>query len=112
MLPGITRGAVMNLARDAGYDVIERRIDRSELYLADEVFLTGTGAQVAPVASIDDRKFGSSGFPVSLDIQARYFAAVRGTDPRYAHSGSSPRAWCRRSAAATSPAGRRCQAPR
>ena len=84
VLPGITRGAVMTIARDAGYEVVERRVDRSELYTADEVFLTGTGVQVAPVASIDDRPIGSDGFPVSLDIQRRYFAAVRGTDPRYA----------------------------
>lgn len=85
VLPGITRAAVIGIARDAGYSVVERRIDRSELYLADEVFLTGTGAQVAPIASIDDRPVGSAGFPVSLDIQRRYFAAVRGTDPRYAN---------------------------
>jgi branched-chain amino acid aminotransferase len=84
VLGGITRGAILKLAADAGYDVVERRIDRSELYLADEVFLTGTGVQVAPIASIDDRPIGSDGFPVSLDIQRRYFAAVRGNDPRYA----------------------------
>jgi branched-chain amino acid aminotransferase len=85
VLPGITRRAVIEIARDAGHEVVERRIDRSELYLADEVFLTGTGVQVAPIASIDDRPVGSSDFPVALDIQRRYFAAVRGTDPRYAH---------------------------
>jgi branched-chain amino acid aminotransferase len=85
VLPGITRTAILEIARDAGYTVAERRIDRSELYLADEVFLTGTGAQVAPVASIDDRPVGDAARPVSLDIQARYFEAVRGTDPRYAH---------------------------
>lgn len=85
VLAGITRGAVLQIARDAGYDVVERRIDRSELYVADEVFLSGTGVQVAPVASIDDRPIGTGAFPVALDIQARYFAAVRGTDPRYAH---------------------------
>ena len=84
VLNGITRRAIMTIAADAGYDVVERRIDRSELYLADEVFLTGTGVQVAPIASIDDRPIGSEAFPVSLDIQRRYFAAVRGTDPRYA----------------------------
>jgi branched-chain amino acid aminotransferase len=84
VLSGITRRAIMQVAADAGYDVVERRIDRSELYLADEVFLTGTGVQVAPIASIDDRPIVSDGFPVSLDIQRRYFAAVRGTDPRYA----------------------------
>jgi branched-chain amino acid aminotransferase len=85
VLPGITRQAVIEIARDAGHEVVERRIDRSELYLADEVFLTGTGVQVAPIASIDDRPIGSPDFPVALDIQRRYFAAVRGTDPRYAH---------------------------
>ena len=84
VLAGITRRAILQIAADAGYDVAERRINRSELYLADEVFLTGTGVQVAPIASIDDRPIGSDGFPVSLDIQRRYFAAVRGTDPRYA----------------------------
>ncbi|HEY6607719.1 MAG TPA: branched-chain amino acid transaminase [Candidatus Limnocylindria bacterium] len=85
VLGGITRRAILEIARDAGYAVAERRIDRSELYLADEVFLTGTGVQVAPVASIDDRPVGDSAFPVALDIQTRYFAAVRGTDDRYAH---------------------------
>jgi branched-chain amino acid aminotransferase len=85
VLPGITRRAILQIARDAGYDVAERRIDRSELYLADEVFLTGTGAQVAPVASIDGRQVGDPAIPVALDLQARYFNAVRGTDSRYAH---------------------------
>lgn len=85
VLAGITRSAIMRIAADAGLEVVERRIDRSELYLADEVFLTGTGVQVAPVSSIDDRAVGSGEFPISLDIQRRYFAAVRGSDERYAH---------------------------
>jgi branched-chain amino acid aminotransferase len=85
VLAGITRAAIMTIAADAGLVVVERRIDRSELYLADEVFLTGTGVQVAPVSSIDDRPVGTGEFPVSLDIQRRYFAAVRGSDERYAH---------------------------
>jgi len=83
VLPGITRAAIMRIARDAGYDVVERRIDRSELYVSDEVFLTGTGVQVAPIAAVDDRPLGSSDFPVALEIQRRYFAAVRGLDDRY-----------------------------
>jgi len=83
VLPGLTRAAVMEIARNAGHDVVERHIDRSELYVADEVFLTGTGVQVAPVSSIDDRPIGSGGFPISLDIQRRYFAAVRGDDARH-----------------------------
>ena len=85
VLAGITRSAIMRVAADAGYAVVERRIDRSELYLADEVFLTGTGVQVAPVSSIDDRPVGTGEFPISLDIQRRYFAAVRGSDDRYTH---------------------------
>lgn len=85
VLPGITRGALITLARDAGYVVEERKIDRTELYLADELFLTGTGAQVAPIASVDGRPCGDgAGFPVTDDLQERYFAAVRGRDPRYA----------------------------
>jgi branched-chain amino acid aminotransferase len=84
VLSGITRAAVMQIATDAGLEVVERSIDRSELYLADEVFFTGTGVQVAPVAAIDGRPVGDDGFPISLDIQRRYFDAVRGRDPRYA----------------------------
>ncbi|HYI67370.1 MAG TPA: branched-chain amino acid transaminase [Candidatus Limnocylindrales bacterium] len=84
VLAGITRTAILRIAADADLDVVERRIDRSELYLADEVFLTGTGVQVAPISSIDDRPVGTGEFPISLDIQRRYFAAVRGSDERYA----------------------------
>ncbi|MEJ7803625.1 MAG: aminotransferase class IV, partial [Candidatus Limnocylindria bacterium] len=85
VLAGITRSAILQIARDAGLDVVERRIDRSELYLADEVFLTGTGVQVAPISSIDERPVGTGDFAISLDIQRRYFAAVRGHDERYAN---------------------------
>jgi branched-chain amino acid aminotransferase len=84
VLPGITRQAVIRIARDAGYPVAERTIDRTELYLADEVFFTGTGAQVAPVASIDGRPVGDGPTPVTADLQRRYFAVVRGQDERYA----------------------------
>ncbi|MGH2358555.1 MAG: branched-chain amino acid transaminase [Candidatus Limnocylindria bacterium] len=84
VLPGITRAAVIQIATDAGHPVVERKIDRTELYLADEVFLTGTGVQLAPVASIDGRPIGSGEYPVSLELQRLYFAAVRGTNPRYA----------------------------
>ncbi len=84
VLPGITRAAVLQLAADAGYRLTERKVDRTELYLADEVFLTGTGVQLAPVASIDGRPVGSGVYPVAADLQGRYFAAVRGRDARYA----------------------------
>ncbi len=86
VLPGITRGAVMQLARDEGFSVVERKIDRTELYTCDEVFLTGTGVQIAHVASIDDRPVGDGGrAPVTAQLQERYFAAVRGRVDRYRH---------------------------
>lgn len=87
VLPGITRAAVLRLASDAGFRVQERTIDRTELYLADE-FITGTGVQIADVASIDDRPVGDgpgAGTPVTTQLQERYFAAVRGRDERYRH---------------------------
>jgi len=88
ILVGITRGAVMELARDRGLAVVERTIDRTEAYQADEVFLCGTGVQVAPVVEIDGRAVGSgTPGPTTLDLQDAYFSAVRGSDPRY-------RSWC------------------
>jgi len=88
ILVGITRGAVMELARDHSLAIVERTIDRTEAYQADEVFLCGTGVQVAPVIEIDGRPIGSGApGPVTLDLQEAYFAAVRGSDPRY-------RDWC------------------
>ena len=67
VLPGVTRMAVLKLAADSGRLVEVRKIDRTELYTCDEVFLTGTGAQVAAVASIDGRPVGEpgNGFPVT-----------------------------------------------
>ncbi len=86
VLPGITRDAIMTVARDHGYDVVERKVDRTELYVADEIFLSGTGVQIAAIASIDDRPIGSGdGFPVTTSLQQAYFKAVRGLDPRYSH---------------------------
>lgn len=85
VLTGITRSAVVTIATDAGYDLAERSVDRSELYLADAVFLTGTGVQLAPVVSIDGRPIGDGTSPVVDDLQRRYFDAVRGRDPQYRH---------------------------
>ena len=86
VLPGVTRMAVMKLAEDSGRQLEMRKIDRTELYTCDEVFLTGTGVQIAAVATIDGRPVGdpSCGFPVATELQRAYFAAVRGADPRYA----------------------------
>jgi len=85
VLPGVTRMAVLSLAADSGRTVEVRKIDRTELYTCDEVFLTGTGVQIAAVAAIDGRPVGNpgDGFPVTSELQRAYFAAVRGTDPHY-----------------------------
>jgi branched-chain amino acid aminotransferase len=85
ILEGVTRRAIMQLVQDAGHPVEVRSIDRSELYVADEAFLCGTGVQVSPVVEVDHRPVGSGQVgPIGRDIQARYFDAVRGRDPRYA----------------------------
>jgi branched-chain amino acid aminotransferase len=85
ILEGITRRAMMTLATDLGLPVEVRSIDRSELYVADEVFLCGTGVQVSPVIEVDHRKVGSGEVgPIAREIRTRYFDAVRGRDPRYA----------------------------
>jgi branched-chain amino acid aminotransferase len=84
ILEGITRDLVLELARDLELPVIERSVDRSELYVADEVFLTGTGAQVAPVTHIDGRAVGDGRVgPVTARLQDAFFRAVRGQDDRY-----------------------------
>jgi branched-chain amino acid aminotransferase len=86
ILEGVTRKAVIDLATDAGMVVEVRSIDRSELYIADEMFLCGTGVQVSPVIEIDHRKVGSGKVgPVALAIKERYFDAVRGRTPAYHH---------------------------
>jgi branched-chain amino acid aminotransferase len=82
ILPGITRQTVIEIAQTLGYAVQEREIIRSELYLADEVFMCGTAAEVTPVRSVDDHEIGAPG-PVTKAIQAGYFDAVRGRDPRW-----------------------------
>jgi branched-chain amino acid aminotransferase len=85
ILEGVTRRAIMQLVRDAGHPVEVRSIDRSELYVADEAFLCGTGVQVSPVVEVDHRPVGSGQVgPVGRAIRERYFDAVRGRDDRYA----------------------------
>jgi branched-chain amino acid aminotransferase len=84
ILEGITRQAMIRLARDEGLPVEIRSIDRSELYVADEVLLCGTGVQVSPVIEVDHRAVGSGAIgPVGRALSRRYFDAVRGRDPRY-----------------------------
>ena len=85
ILMGITRDAVMELSRkELGIDTVERQVGRSELYVADEVILTGTGAQISPVIEIDRRPVGSGGIgPVTARLQRIYFDVVRGNNPKY-----------------------------
>jgi branched-chain amino acid aminotransferase len=86
ILEGITRDAVMELAeKELGMPVDKRDVGRTELYVADEVFLTGTGFQIAPVVEIDDRPIGSGEMgPVAARLQELYFKAARGGWPEYA----------------------------
>lgn len=87
ILEGITRGCVIELLRkELGMTVIERPIDRTELYVCDEVLLCGTAAQVTPVVEIDRRPVGDGQLgDVTRKVQAAYFAAVRGDNPGYWH---------------------------
>lgn len=87
VLPGITRATVIDLARDEfGLKIEERSVDRSELYTADEIFLTGTAAHIQGVGSVDHRNVGTGGIgPVTKKLQDLYFPIVRGQNPRYAH---------------------------
>ncbi len=81
-LDGITRDSVMIIARDLGYEVVEANLLRSDLYVADEAFLTGTAAEVVPIRSVDDRVIGEPG-EVTRKIQETYFAAIRGEVEAY-----------------------------
>lgn len=89
ILEGITRDTMLTLLRDElGQTVIERPIDRTELYSADELFLCGTGAQIAPVGSVDHRPLGTGQVgAITAQVQRLYFDVVRGNVARYAH-------WC------------------
>lgn len=89
ILLGITRNTVMELAsKELSIPVVERSIARTELYVCDEVFFTGTGAQVAPVRSVDRRKIGNGEpGPISKKLQELYFQVVQGKVAKYAH-------WC------------------
>jgi branched-chain amino acid aminotransferase len=86
ILEGITRDAVMELAgKELDLPVIEREVGRTELYTADEVFLSGTGFQIAPVVEVDDRPVGTGSIgPVSERLQELYFKAARGGWDEYA----------------------------
>jgi len=89
ILEGITRLTIMTLLKEElGIPVVERVIDRTELYVADELLLCGTGAQIAPVGSVDHRPVGSGGVgEIGHALQQVYFDVVKGNMPKYSH-------WC------------------
>jgi branched-chain amino acid aminotransferase len=85
ILDGISRASVMEIAGDLGYEVVERNIARSELTLADEVFLVGTAAELTPMREIDDHRIGDGKpGPITRAIQGVYEDALHGRDPKYA----------------------------
>jgi branched-chain amino acid aminotransferase len=84
ILDGISRKSIIRIAQDLGYEVVERNLARAELYLADEVFLSGTAAELVPVREIDDHAIGSGEpGPVTLEVQRVFDDALHGRDPRY-----------------------------
>ncbi len=87
ILDGITRNTVMELARDVlGLRVEERTIPKTEVYVTDELFMTGTAAHVTPVTEVDGRPIGSGGIgPITAELQKLYFEVVKGERDQYAH---------------------------
>ena len=84
ILPGITRQALLTLARDMGISVWEEKFSLDDLYLADEAFLTGTAAEVTPVREVDGRLIGQgSPGPITQKLQSVFFGVVKGQDPKY-----------------------------
>jgi branched-chain amino acid aminotransferase len=84
ILPGITRDSIIRLARDKGYEVVEERFTRDELYTADEAFFTGTAAELTPIRELDDRQIGSGRRgSVTEDIQKTFFDVIKGKNPKY-----------------------------
>ncbi|HVX32514.1 MAG TPA: branched-chain amino acid transaminase [Solirubrobacterales bacterium] len=82
ILDGISRKSVIQIARDLGYTVVERDIARAELYLAEEVFMTGTAAEMVPVREIDDHDIGGPG-EITLHLQAKFMDALHGRADEY-----------------------------
>ncbi|WP_308447360.1 branched-chain amino acid transaminase [Parachitinimonas caeni] len=84
-LDGITRNTIFQLAAEIGLEVIEKRITRDEVYVADEAFFTGTAAEVTPIRELDGRQIGEGKRgPITEKLQAMYFACVKGEAPKHA----------------------------
>ncbi len=83
ILPGITRDTIIQIAQDLGHRVEETLLIRTDLYLADEVFMVGTATEVAPVRAVDDREIGVG--PVTRELQQAYLDTVHGRSERWSH---------------------------
>jgi branched-chain amino acid aminotransferase len=84
-LDGITRGTVIQIARDLGYEVREENLVRSDLYNADECFFSGTAAEITPIREVDDRTVGEGHRgPITKELQGAFFAATKGETEKYA----------------------------
>jgi branched-chain amino acid aminotransferase len=83
-LNGITRKTLFTLAKDAGYPIVEKRLTRDEVYIADEAFFTGTAAEVTPISELDNRSIGSgSRGPITEQLQKDYFDLVHGRNEKH-----------------------------
>jgi branched-chain amino acid aminotransferase len=82
ILHGITRDSIVQIANDLGHEVVEKNLIRSDLYLADEVFMCGTAAEVTPLRSVDDHEIGVG--PVTKELQKAYLDTVKGASDRWA----------------------------
>jgi branched-chain amino acid aminotransferase len=82
ILRGITRDSVITIAKDLGYEVIEKDIPREELYLAEEIFFTGTAAEITPIREIDGYTIGKPG-KITKKIQEKFFQIIKGKDRKY-----------------------------
>jgi branched-chain amino acid aminotransferase len=86
ILPGITRDSIITIARDNGYEVVEERFTRDELYTAEEAFFTGTAAELTPIREVDDRQIGAgSRGPITAEIQQSFFDVIKGKEEKYSH---------------------------
>jgi branched-chain amino acid aminotransferase len=84
VLSGITRDTLIRLARDRGMEVVETAVTRDDLYIADEIFLTGTAAEVTPIREVDHRQVGAGKRgPIAEQLQTAFFDVVSGSDDRY-----------------------------
>ena len=84
ILDGINRRAAIQIARDLGYELIEQNLTRADLYLADEIYMTGTAAELTPIREVDDHPIGTGEpGPITKAVQTTFEDALHGRDERY-----------------------------